>query len=187
MKKHIVLSIASVLLILPVAAVAGGPSLTPAGALSSLDGGFDMPAAWSGLWFQEIAIYDCTTELLIYSTTSTDTACTGDAVFTPEPGITIDCTGTTTDTNIDMECTWSIEEPAGCIVTNTLNVVGTRSSNSYQMNSTMQATHVGDTCEYVDAICIRSEITGTRIGPQPQTCGSPVEAATWGRVKALYR
>ena len=32
-----------------------------------------------------------------------------------------------------------------------------------------------------------TETTATRIGPEPASCGTPVEAGSWGQIKARYR
>jgi hypothetical protein len=177
------------LLIVPTVSLARVPQLSMAEALSSLEDEFPVPAAWSGIWTENIVEFDCDTEEQVDAYSFTDTLCTGDPAFVSDgsvPGLV--CTGTVSDTQINMECSWSSEVFEGCTATFAVTMVGTRTGDSYQATSTLNISYVGGgPCEFLTGSCTREESTGTRIAPQPPTCITPVEDATWGGIKALYR
>ncbi len=188
MRKHIALSISVLFLIIPSVTLARVPQLSLAGALSSLDDEYNVPAAWAGIWTEDVVGYDCDTQEEVYSESFTDTMCAGDPVYLGDPETGFACTGSISDTQIDVECTWTMEIIEGCTASFVAVVHGTRSADSYQATSTLTVTYIGEgACEFLTGSCTREESSGTRIAPQPATCNTPVEDATWGGIKALYR
>lgn len=189
MRIRLPLLVGILLILLPSVTQARAPQLSLAGVLSSLDDEFTVPAAWSGIWTEELVGFDCDTDEEIFSESFTDTICAGDPVYLGgDSEITYQCTGSISDTEIDVECSWTMEIFEGCTATFVASMLGTRTGDSYEATSTLTITYVGEgACDFVEDSCTREESTGTRIAPQPAVCNTPVEDATWGGIKALYR
>jgi hypothetical protein len=143
-----------------------------------------LPSAWAGVWDFDDADYDCGTNEFLGSDPSVDTLCTGDTF--QEEG-KLDCSGTASDTEIDIACTGSSEIFPGCNVTSTFTLQATRSGETLTAVATFSFDFEPDDCAFQEDSCIRTETTGTRIAPEPAECSTPVEPNTWGRVKAAYR
>jgi hypothetical protein len=189
MRTRLLLSIGILLLIIPTVSLARVPQLSLAEALSSLDGDFTVPAGWAGIWTEDVVGYDCDTQEQVYSQSFTDTMCAGDPVYlSGGPVVGFECTGTVSDTEFNVECSWTLDVFEGCTASYAVTIHGTRSGDSYTATSTVTVTYIGvGPCEFLTGSCTREESTGTRIAPPPPACGTPVEIATWGGIKALYR
>ena len=142
----------------------------------------EVPAAWAGIWEFSSMDHDCgSTGGPI--TVDTDTLCAFQPFEVEEEGMTLDCSGTITDTAINVTCTGEVIE-GPCTVTFTFTTVGTRSGDSYTGTDTFEITYVG--CGPIQDQCQESDVTGTRIAPEPGSCNSPTLPTTWGRIKAQY-
>jgi hypothetical protein len=100
-----------------------------------------------------------------------------------EDGYSLDCTGTIDDTSIDVDCS-TMETEGPCTITFSYSVQGTRTGDSLSGTETFSITYVG--CGPIADMCTESDITGTRTGPEPASCNTPVVPATWGQIKATY-
>jgi hypothetical protein len=147
----------------------------------------EVPAEWVGIWEIQIELYDCDTDQLLFSTTSTDTICEGDAFEEPddESG-SVTCTGTADADSYTMHCEGSEVVMPGCTANYEYNAEGTRSGDSYQSTAIFTVAYAGD-CGVPDS-CQRTEIVGTRISSDPGPCEqTPVERRSWDTVRSLYR
>ena len=165
-------------------------SISFADVLAAASGDLTIPAAWAGVWDIRDTTRNCggpVTE----TDAGLDTLCTGASVFESPDGapVSFDCTGTITDTVVDVDCTASFEVSPDCLATFTVALDATRTGDSYTAIQTMSITYSGGGlgCDLIPDTCTTTATTGTRIGPEPAECATPVEATTWGRVKARYR
>jgi hypothetical protein len=93
-------------------------------------------------------------------------------------------------TSVDVSCSYTevLDEKSGCSVTVTISIEGPRSGDTANVTSTFSQDFEPDGCFFgFPDECTRTEGVGTRIGPEPAECATPVEAATWGKIKAQYR
>jgi hypothetical protein len=190
------MKLSGILFLLSAAAVlAPGPSTaapTPGGKhfLKQLLGGAPtVPAEWSGIWTVVDTVYDCAGAFQSTST-STDTLCTGQNYEPEDQEVQFDCTGTVTETTVDMTCTGSYEVFTDCTANYVVNVRSTRTAESYFSVVTMNVTYsgTGENCDLLPAQCLQINSHGTRTAPEPAAyCASPVEETTWGQVKSRYR
>lgn len=148
----------------------------------------EIPEEWLGIWELDLAVYDCATEDLIFSTTSLDTICPGSVWEEPDPeDVTIECTGSADATSYTQHCEGSEEIVPGCLANFVSDGSGTRNGETYTSVTTTTISFTGD-CPLIPDSCQRIEITGTRIGAAPVPCGqTPVESWTWDSVRSLYR
>jgi hypothetical protein len=175
--------LAALVLSLPSASPAAGlPSMTLGDALAA--GNLTIPAAWSGIWSVADTSHACGDPTLETDVT-VDTLCTG-APVVDDPFDILDCTGSTVDdVSANVNCAGFVEFP-GCRIDVSLTIVAARNGDSYVATSTSSQTFTPTGCGGVDE-CTVTESTGTRIGPEPPDCQTPVDASTWGLVKSRYR
>jgi hypothetical protein len=147
-----------------------------------------VPEEWIGIWELEVAIYDCDTNALLFSSTQLDTICPGFAFTDPDPdSIDFDCTGSANATTYTNHCEGSEEISPTCTMNFVYDVTGTRTGNSYTSVGVSTITYTGD-CPFVMDSCQRTEISGTRIATDPGPCEStPTENRPWATVKSYYR
>jgi hypothetical protein len=147
------------------------------------------PAEWDGVWTTLDSTYTCAGAFQSTSAGS-DTIC-GGKDYTPGGSgspFTIDCTGTADATTIDMTCTGSGDLFTDCTETFTMTVHGTRTGDTYHLVSTIDATFSGTACSFFPPSCTQVDSWGTRTGPAPiGYCSTPTRAASWGRLKTIYR
>jgi hypothetical protein len=155
-------------------------------------GGNDpVPPEWAGIWTTVDSMYTCA-GVLQNVFTSTDTLCAGQT-FDPDSSATecpFNCSGTATSTTVNMHCTGTCEVFEDCSATFTSDFVGTRTADSYFTVITMNTTFdgKGKGCDFFPDQCMQINSHGTRVGPAPEDyCSTPVESATWGRIKSRYR
>ena len=191
--KHIILPVAVLGVILsmlsislPGSAAADLPPLPTLSAALRSAGGPVVPAAWAGVWATTDSVHLCSDPTILFTDSGLDTLCTGDPIQDEQGGITLSCSGTVDDTSVDITCTGSEELSPGCTVNYETTIVATRNGDSYSGALTVNATFTPPLCDGSPDICIVTESTGTRVGPEPPDCLSPVEEGTWGRVKAAY-
>jgi hypothetical protein len=148
----------------------------------------EIPEEWVGVWELEIAVYECETNTLLFSTTDLDTICPGSVFEDPDPEeMPLECTGSADADSYTTHCEGSLEVMPGCTMNFVYDVTGTRDGDTYTSVATTDITYSGD-CPDVPDTCQRTEVTGTRIGGAPNPCdGTPVEGRSWGTVKSLYR
>jgi hypothetical protein len=148
-----------------------------------------VPPEWSGVWMNVTNLYQCGGGL-IFTGSERDTLCTGQDISEQPPGVEVmeTCTGFADATTVDVTCSGSGEFFPGCLISYVSEIDGTITGESYSIvvvtNSTFSGTVVG--CGPDN--CVRIEITGTRLEPEPAAyCATPTLPSTWGRVKAQYR
>lgn len=147
-----------------------------------------VPEAWVGIWEIEMTTYDCTTNAILFSTTDLDTVCPGSVFEDPDGGgeFTLECTSTVEADSYDSHCEGS-SVFGDCTAQYVFDVTSTITGDSYTSTQTVSITYTGD-CFGIPDSCERTETTGTRIAGPPNPCeGTPVDAHTWGAVKAAYR
>jgi hypothetical protein len=148
-------------------------------------GNTTIPAAWAGVWTFTNDLYECTLQFPIGSEANTDTLCTGELV-NDDPVLV--CSGTTTDTTIDITCSGQEEYGPGCVALITYTIQATRNGDSMTATSTIASDFDPDLCyKETPDFCIEQQTTGTRVGPEPKDCLTSVDALSWGSVKAFYR
>jgi hypothetical protein len=148
-------------------------------------GSTTVPAAWSGIWNIATDNYECTLQLFLGSNADTDTLCTGDQVQ-DDPSMV--CSGTTTDTTVDISCSGQEEYSPTCVGFLTYTLQATRSGDTMTGTATLSTDFEPDGCnEGIPDFCIEQQISGTRIAGEPAECSSSVDEFSWGQVKARYR
>lgn len=147
---------------------------------------YPTPSEWAGIYDYQVTIYLCGDETPFYNQAMTDTLCAGE-VYDPSDSQE-NCTGSYTPTSIDLTCTWSEDVADSCTANYSITLTGTRNGGSLEETAIIHVTYSGGGCgeEYAD-LCTRTVITGTRVAPAPTNCATPVEATSWGTIKALYR
>ena len=176
---------AAVLFVVPAAHAerASLPLPSLANALSGF-GQYTIPAAWAGVWNFQDSDYDCKTNVLIDTFAETDTLCSGQVIY-DDPKI--QCTGSVSDTHIDIECSATFPIDEGCSATFTFTLDGTRTGDTANATSISSQEFTPPMCAFIPDSCTRTESVMTRIGPEPPNCLTAVEPATWGQLKAVYR
>lgn len=149
--------------------------------------GFSIPAAWSGVWQYQDSTYQCTPRTLTDTDSGLDTLCAGTS-FEPDTteGVQYDCTGTVSDTFVDITCTGSLtfEDCTGTFQTRS---VGTRTGESYIATTTVTLTWSPAFCALQADSCTEIVTRATRISPQPGGCTTAAIQGTWGSLKTRYR
>jgi len=149
-------------------------------------GDLTIPAAWSGVWEFEDTDYDCTTKLPTGTGSDTDTLCTGEAIYGDDAKL--NCTGTVSDTEVDVDCTGDVEVFPGCVLTFNFSLTATRSGDTLTSSSTVSQVYTPPLCAFGQPDqCQRTDSVANRVGPEPPDCLTSVEEMSWGRVKAVYR
>jgi len=166
-----------------VASASGGPHFRQI--LSTLTADPTFTAAWGGVWTIDTVERDCTTNAITDSYSEQDTICAGSQIAPGDSGFPLVCDGTISDTSLSETCSGSIEAIPGCTATFTYTVSGTRSGDSLTGTATISIDYVGS-CGPITGQCTKEEITGTRTGPEPGSCTTPVVPTTWGLLKNRY-
>ena len=159
------------------------------GPLSFLDEHLVVPQEWAGIWQSNFTVYDCDSGFELFSDAQLDTLCTG-TPFIGDEGDDIEfiCSGTVDATSADIQCTGSTVVGPDCTAEVVWTMVGTRDGNSMTSTTTFTMTQEGSGCEGPAVFCIRTEMSGERIGSEPEECGfAPVDATDWSTIKGLYR
>jgi hypothetical protein len=164
---------------------AAGFHVPTLGEVLQRSGEVTIPAAWSGIWSHQDSLHLCGNPTIFLTGTGEDTLCTGGAFPQGPGGVTLDCTGTVDDDSADLTCTGTDDSDPTCIIHYNLLFVATRNGENFFAEGTVTTTHEPQFCDF-DA-CIVTEITATRVAPEPAECLTPVEASTWGMLKARYR
>ena len=177
-----------VLSILPSSARAAGPPPMSFGDVLRSLGNPTIPAAWAGVWTYEDTSYACGNPAVTGTDAGLDTLCTGQWVGdNPNDSFDFDCSGSTIDdNNANIICTFSMSF-GPCQVDFSASYVATRTGDRYFLTSTVSQTYTPLGCGGADQ-CEVTETTADRIAPEPPECPlTPVDATTWGSVKARYR
>jgi hypothetical protein len=143
-----------------------------------------LPHAWAGVWQSTNVDSNCVNHTYTGTTYSTDTLCTNQAIG---GGPQVTCTGTTSDTAIDISCSGTEEIFPGCSVTYSFTLVATRSGETLQAATTSSQVFTPTLCAGLADTCTKTVTTATRIGPEPADCATPVEPDTWGEMKSRYK
>jgi hypothetical protein len=152
------------------------------------DGSVVIPPEWAGIWEIQSTAYDCETDEVLYAGTFQDTLCTGSVIQNPGSEFEITCTGSADGATVINHCEGSGEILPGCIAEFTYDTSTTRTGDTFVSTTTSVMNYVGDGCFGIPGSCTRYEQTGTRIASEPSPCAdTPVEAESWGSIKALYR
>ena len=184
MRSLLLLALASLALLPHPTAAAPGMDL---GRWLAAAGNTTTPAAWAGVWSFADDDYDCDTNMLLFSDTNTDTLCTNREIFGDPGYATWTCSGTTSDTSINVTCSGTEEVETGCIATYENTIVATRTGETLVATATLRVTFAPTDCFGAPDFCLRTESVGTRIGPEPPNCTTAVDPSSWGRMKSQYR
>lgn len=145
-----------------------------------------MPAEWAGIWQVQTDRVDCETLVVLNTSTEEDTTCAGD-VFSYDAGEgEFTCTESVNGNTVSISCTGSFPFGEGCDIVSQFDMTITRSDDSYAGVQILTQTTEGAGCEFPYSSCMRFEFTGTRIGPPPASCLTPVETRSWSTIKVLY-
>ena len=146
-----------------------------------------IPAAWAGIW--EFTTDDEVCDGAFIDTYVDTTAiCPGEEFGADEEGFDLNCSGTITDTAIDVTCSASVELIPDCTMTITLTTQATRTGGTIQGTERTSFTYTGTACGPLVDECTDGTFTGVRIDPDPGACGStPTLPTTWGAIKAIYQ
>lgn len=188
MRRLFLLSVALVLMACPQRSFAGPgqPVSRWADLLSAAFGSTTLPPAWAGIYNATNESRDCVTNNLLDSQAEVDTLCAGQEIGNTGGGlIPVTCTGTTSDTSINVSCSGSGKFFPGCTVTFNYSVVASRSGVNITA-TIIQHTQYTAGCGIPDE-CTKNVITGTRVAAPPTPCSTPVDPETWGRTKARYK
>jgi len=145
-----------------------------------------MPAEWAGIWQTQTDRVDCETLAVLNSSTVDDTTCAGD-VFSydsGEGGLT--CTESVNGNSVSISCSGTFPLDEGCDLVSQFDLTITRSDDSFAGVQILTQTTEGEGCVFPYSNCVRYEFTGTRIGPPPASCFTPVETRSWSTIKVLY-
>jgi hypothetical protein len=136
-------------------------------------GSAQIPASWAGEWSITTTVRDCTSGAVIDTDMTTEILCANED-FSVEDDASNDvpCTGTISDTAIDVNCTYSADVP-GCSVSITIDMDGTRSADSFTITGTATRTFSGADCGS-GSDCQSWEITGTRISTSQTGCSGTI-------------
>ncbi len=143
------------------------------------------PLAWEGVWDYEEITRVCG-ESGGTPEPGTDDFCEGESILGGD-GDGMECSGTVTDTEIHITCVSEtpIEGLPGCTtLVTTLTIDAVRSGDTATGGSTFTFDY-NDGCSIPDS-CTETVSTLTRTGADPD-CSSPVESATWAKIKSVYR
>ena len=149
----------------------------------------EIPPAWGGIWDASISVEDCLGNVLFVDA-ELDTVCPGPLMEEDENGDPMMCTGTITDTDVDVICTSSYNVAPGCLATETITLVITRTLDSFSGTDSLTfvytETTAGDCAGFSDE-CEVERLSATRISTDTSSCPStPVQPLTWSRLKGRY-
>jgi hypothetical protein len=146
----------------------------------------EVPSSWAGVWDLEIVETNCDSPIVTDQYSERDTLCTGQTLDAGDfQGYTPECTGNITDLMVSMTCGMSVEAYPGCNVTLTYTLDLTRDGDTVTGTARTELDYVG-TC-IITSTCTEEQITGVRVGPEPDECSKvPLLAPSWGALKARY-
>lgn len=147
-----------------------------------------IPAEWVGIWEIEMTTYDCTTNAFLFSATELDTLCPGSFFEDPDDGgeFSLVCSSSADGDSYESHCEGS-SVFGDCTAQYVFDITSTITGASYTATQTVTISYTGNCFGLTDS-CERTETSGTRIGGPPNPCeGTPVDAQSWGMVKASYR
>jgi hypothetical protein len=145
-----------------------------------------MPAEWAGIWQTQTDKVDCETLAVLHSSTVDDTTCAGD-VFSYDSGEgDFTCTESVNGNTVSISCSGQFPLDEGCDIVSQFDLTITRNGDSFEGVQILTQTTQGEGCEFPFSMCDRYELTGTRIGPPPASCVTPVETRAWSTIKVLY-
>jgi hypothetical protein len=128
----------------------------------------------------------CSDPNVLFAGPGADTLCTGDPIEEGAGDVTLNCTGTIDEDSANITCTGSDEVSPGCTVDYEMTIVSTRNGETFFIESTLNATYEPKLCDSVPNTCLVTKSHGTRVGPEPPECATPVQPGTWGQLKARY-
>ncbi len=141
-----------------------------------------IPASWQGVWQTTRQQVDCVTHQNIGgATVSQDTLC-ANRDFPLPTGV---CTGTMTDTELNVTCSETQEVIPGCFVTVTAVTVYTRSGDTATGTQTLNFVYTGS-CPLPDS-CQMYNWSATRLSLNPGCTLVPIDPESWGAIKERYR
>jgi len=128
-------------------------------------GPVNVPAAWAGVWQVHTVERDCDSSTLLDETTETETLCTGQELDFDEEGVaSLDCSGTVTDTVVDITCTASFVVE-GTTYTTTAEIDLVRDGDSYSGTGRVTVREGTNVVE-----CWAETVDATRISGEPTPC-----------------
>lgn len=173
MKSFLRCSILSIATLLLIAGTAGAEEIT-------------VPESWAGIWETTTVEKDCQTLEIINETTTRDTLCTGDILNPEDPDGLLICSGSISEGALHLECSATLEVLPGCSLTISFVSDATRNGDNSSGVTVNQFTYTGSGCFFEDT-CTRQESTSVRVGEDPGCGTSPVDSASWGSLKSIYR
>ncbi len=145
-----------------------------------------MPAEWAGIWQVQTDRIDCETLAVLNSITEEDTTCAGDVFIYDAGEGEFTCTESVNGNTLTISCSGTFPLDEGCDIVSQFDLTITRSDDSFAGAQILTQTTQGEGCEFPFSMCDRYEFTGTRIGPPPASCFTPVETRSWSTIKVLY-
>lgn len=140
-------------------------------------GTLTVPAAWSGTWRVVLTSRNCPDDSLLGVDITVDDVCTGEPVETflglEVQGLEMRCTGSFTDTNLDAQCSGTIED-FGCLAV-TADFHAVRADSLFDGTGTLTVRPCSGGGE-VD--CIDAAFAAERIQRVPPSCDSTGVAKT---------
>jgi len=136
---------------------------------SSGDGNGVIPSAWGGIWSIDSRFTDCVTQAPVDSAQGlTQLFCPGKQLELDlgEVGTQLTCTGTFTDTDLDLTCTGTQAANVG-VVDISAGLHGTRSADHFDGTGHMTLKQTG-----VVLGCFNVTMSGSRVGPVGTHCDS---------------
>ncbi len=145
-----------------------------------------IPASWSGIWSRADTTRDCATHAIKSVSAGMDTLCAGGA-FGPDT-TTYSCTGSFTDTDFDLTCTYTEPIITGCSAQITDHAHGTRNGNVVTMTTTLTIAFSPTDCAGIPDSCTETTGVDTYVAAEPANClTTEVRGKSWGQLKMLYR
>jgi hypothetical protein len=174
--------------LVPAAARAGHPSIPNFMDVLRMHGGDpQIPPAWAGIWHSIDTTRTCGTQNVLRTDDRNDTLCVG--TYDPDTSsIDFNCTGTITDTNVNLTCTGSLSFK-GCTINFTFTTVGTRNGDTADLVETLNQSFNPPLCAFIPDSCEETTRHVVRLGPiTPGDCPTtPAVPTTWGSLKIRYR
>lgn len=126
----------------------------------------EVPAAWAGIWSIHSVTRNCGSDTVISDDTSDETLCAGDDFVVDEGdfGVDASCTGTVTDTAVDISCSGQTTFE-GVTYTYTFTLQATRTGDDFSGTSHTTISAAGETVE-----CFDDVVSAHRVGPAPTPC-----------------
>lgn len=130
------------------------------------DGGsVQLPAEWAGAWTFHTVSRECGSDEVTEDITHDEVLCeNGEFLDDDGVGVDVNCTGTITETSLDISCSGSATFE-GVTFTYQLTAQATRSGDSVSGTSHFQLSSGGEVIECYDEV-----FTATRTGPAPSPC-----------------